>query len=347
MNKEKILVAMSGGVDSSVTAALLKEAGHEILGVSMALYDGCDDFADAKAVADRLGFDHVVVDLSERFETEVVSPFVESYLTGQTPNPCIRCNRAMKFSALWDFGSENGCDAMATGHYAQIAPHEGGLGLFAGIDPTRDQTYFLFLLNQPLLARIRFPLGMLNKAKVWEKAKALDLAAAHRPESREVCFVPEDDYLTFVESRAPGLIRPGNIVDLDGKILGQHEGVHRYTIGQRKGLGIGWTEPLYVLEIRPDTAEVVVGANDGLYAPGLVAGSMNWIFGAPPKDGQKALVKIRYNHPGVMATLHPAKGEKCEIRFDKPVRAIAPGQAAVAYDGDRVIGGGWIEGALV
>lgn len=357
MSQKRILVAMSGGVDSSVAAALCCEAGHEVIGVSMKLYDadlpgppeGCcsaDDFDDARAVARKLDFPHYVVNLMERFANEVIANFITEYVAGRTPNPCILCNDALKFEALRAKAVELECDAMATGHYARIAQRRDRFALLAGLDATRDQSYFLFTLTQKQMPQVLFPVGELTKTQVRSKAAALGLAVSEKPESREICFVPNDDYAAFLEKRAPQAILPGQIVDREEKVLGEHQGIHRFTIGQRRGLGIAHSEPLYVVALDPVHARVVVGTVKDLESGGLIAHRMNWIEGAPPATGTEALVKIRYYHAGVRAWLEPEENDTCRIRFSEPLRAVAPGQAAVAYNGDRVIGGGWIERAL-
>lgn len=354
MKKEKILVAMSGGVDSSVAAALLVRAGYECVGVTMHLfgpdtlctdsgYETPDQHEGAREVAEVLGIEFHVVDLSEDFHKNVVSPFIKQYAAGRTPNPCVVCNRELKFQALWEKGRQLGCDAMATGHYVISKQHQGRPALFKGHDLTRDQSYFLFLLNAAQLQRARFPLGEMKKTEVRALAAELNLPAAEKPESREICFVPDDDYVSYIEKAVPGIARAGNIVDRDGKVLGQHQGIHRYTTGQRKGLGIAFSEPLYVIEIRPEQNEVVVGIKKDVFDTEIFVRNCNWISGEPPQPGTEALVKVRYKHSGVMATIFPLADNAGRIVLSQPVSAITPGQAAVAYDGDRVLGGGWIE----
>ena len=357
IHPKRVLVAMSGGVDSSVAAAICAEAGAEVIGVSMQLYDASgrsehgdccspEDFEDARSVAQAMGFPHYVVNLQDRFAREVIDDFISEYRIGRTPNPCIRCNDALKFDALRIKAMELECDAVATGHYARISAAGPRLDLRTGIDMDRDQTYFLFTLTQTQMRQVMFPVGEMTKTQVREKAASFGLRVSDKAESREVCFVPNDDYIAFLESRIPESARVGKILDQLGNVLGEHQGVHRYTIGQRRGLGIAHPHPLYVTGIHPESGDIVVGAYDDLLSPGLIARRMNWIDGTPPQSGTPALVKIRYQHSGQQAKLFPREDGGCEIRFENPVRAIAPGQAAVAYDQDRVIGGGWIERAL-
>lgn len=358
MGKGKILVAMSGGVDSSVTAAICRQEGYEVIGVTMRLFDSKpklpngesekeEDFADAKAVADKLGFPFSVLDLSQNFSKVVVNNFIAEYSSGRTPSPCIGCNNALKFGALAKKAKELGCVAMATGHYARIVPYQGRYALMTGLDKTRDQSYFLFTLTQEKMKFIRFPIGGLTKVKVREKAKKYGLKVAEKSESREICFVPDDDYVAYLEKHAPDLLHPGNIVNRADDILGNHRGIHRYTIGQRKGLGVAYKVPLYVLELRPKTNEVVVGVKEELGVKGLYGGRINWLDEEPLKPGTEVEVKIRYKQKGLLATCHPADDGGCEFHFKDLVDAVAPGQAVVAYIGDRVVCGGWIERALV
>ena len=351
--KMRVLAAMSGGVDSSVAAALLVQQGHEVVGVSMKLHhaktdrDGAcctlDDFNDARAVADRLGIAHYVVNLVERFDQCVIADFLSEYAKGRTPNPCIRCNDHLKFRALMHKADELECDALATGHYAIIRQSGDGFDLLRGADPTRDQSYFLFTLTGQQMRRVLFPVGEIAKDAVRGIAREMNLPVAEKSESREICFVPDDDYRGWIEQHHREMIRPGRLVDKNGKVLGKHNGVHRFTIGQRKGLGISHPTPLYVIALRPESGEVVVGDNDDLMRSSLVADAFQFSRGVPEALGQRLLVKIRYNHPGVFGTMTQLDDRRMRIDFERPVRAITPGQAAVVYDGDRVVGGGWIE----
>lgn len=350
-------MAMSGGVDSSVTAAICHEAGYEVVGVSMRLYDASDqsacgsccspdDFDDARAVAGKMGFPYYVLNLADLFQKEVIGNFVDEYLKGRTPNPCIHCNNDLKFTALLDKAAQLECRYMATGHYARIERTDGRWGLFRGDDPTRDQSYFLFTMTQKQMDTVRFPIGAMAKTEVRAKAAELGLNVAEKAESREICFVPDDDYVAFLESKIPRIAREGKILNRRGEQLGTHQGVHRYTVGQRKGLGISNPTPLYVLQLRPGENIVVVGDEAELYSNGLYAAGMNWPPDTVPEAGTEVLVKIRYKHAGVPAKVYPDGAGGCEFRFEKPVKAVAPGQAAVAYVNDEVIGGGWIERAL-
>jgi tRNA-uridine 2-sulfurtransferase len=352
----RIVVAMSGGVDSSVTAALLAEAGHEVIGLSMQLYDqregqvtfgSCctlDDIYDARRVAALIGIPHYVVNFEGRFHDEVVTNFVDEYLRGRTPLPCVHCNATLKFDVLVERAEGLGADAVATGHYARV-----GLGeqnrrtLLRGVDPAKDQSYFLFSLTQAQLARARFPLGDLAKPDVRAMARARGLPVADKRDSQEICFVPNDDYAAFVERHAVGKLRPGLIVDAGGRTLGRHEGVHRFTIGQRKGLRLSAGVPLYVTGIDADTARVTVGPREALDRATLTAAAVNWVSGMTPAAQRRALVQIRSRHVPAAATVTPLDERRARVDFDIPQPAITPGQAAVFYDGDEVVGGGWIE----
>ena len=355
MSAERVVVGMSGGVDSSVAAALLVEAGHDVIGVTMQLAGSesrccsLDDADDARRVADRLGIRFYVANYEERFHEEVILPFADAYLAGRTPIPCVVCNRRFKFHHLLERARALGADAVATGHYARIEsdPDDGALRLLRGVDPAKDQSYFLFDLAPAQLERIRFPLGGLCKRTVREKARALGLATAEKPESQEICFVPDGDYARVVErlrpERLPG---PGEIVDGQGDLLGHHEGIHHFTVGQRRGLGLSTPEPRYVRALDPARNRVVVGLESELGCSGAQVGGVSWTRGRPPSAGHRVQVKIRYRHEGAAAKLVPGQGEVVEVHFEEPVRALAPGQAAVFYEGEEVLGGGWIAGPL-
>ncbi len=356
----RIVVAMSGGVDSSVAAALLKAQGHDVIGLSMQLYDqggggaafgSCctiDDLHDARRVAASLGVPHYIVNLERRFEESVVANFVQEYLAGRTPLPCAHCNSELKFSELLDRASGFGADAVATGHYARVRHDRptGRWSLLRGVDPAKDQSYFLFALTQAQLARALFPLGGMTKAHVRDLARSYGLNVADKPDSQEICFVPGNDYAAVVEQRAPDAIRPGPVVDAAGRTLGQHSGIHHFTVGQRKGLGISSPAPLFVVAIDAAARTVVVGSREQLLRTALHAARVNWIAGAAPEHPVRADVQIRYRHTAAAATVEPRGIDRAKVVFDVPQSAVTPGQAAVFYDGDEVVGGGWIEGAL-
>jgi tRNA-specific 2-thiouridylase len=352
----RIVVAMSGGVDSSVAAALLAEQGHEVIGVSMQLYDqregqasfgSCctiDDLHDARRVAGAIGIPHYILNFESRFDEAVVSNFIREYGAGRTPIPCAHCNADLKFSTLLERAVGFGADALATGHYARIdRAKDGTLLLRRGADSSKDQTYFLFSLTQDQLARAAFPVGHLDKPAVRAHARRLQLRVAAKPDSQEICFIPDGDYAAFIERSAPELQRPGTLVDQSGSVVGSHAGVHRFTIGQRKGLGLSAREPLYVLEIRPDTAQVIVGPRDALGRTQLTASGVNWVSGRPEESWRRVTAQIRHRHDAAPARVRALDGRRAEVEFDAPQNAITPGQAAVWYDGDVVVGGGWIE----
>jgi tRNA-specific 2-thiouridylase len=358
----RIVVAMSGGVDSSVAAALLAEQGHDVIGVSMQLYDQSegdgrsasaaafgtcctiDDLHDARRVAASIGIPHYILNLENRFDEQVVSNFIREYTAGRTPIPCAHCNADLKFSTLLERALGFGADALATGHYARVdVAQDGRYRLRRGADPTKDQTYFLFSLTQEQLARACFPVGALGKQQVREHARRLALRVASKPDSQEICFVPDGDYARFIERVSPQSRRPGTLVDRDGAVLGAHDGVHRFTVGQRRGLGLSAREPMYVLAIRPDTSEVVVGPRDALGRTTLTASQVNWVSGEPAADWMAVTAQIRHRHTPAPARVRASEIDRAELVFDQPQTAITPGQAVVFYDADVVVGGGWID----
>jgi tRNA-specific 2-thiouridylase len=352
--RPRIVVGLSGGVDSSLAAALLVEEGYEVVGVTLHLAGSAsrccslDDAEDARRVAEQLGIRYFVANYREEFRREVMEPFADAYLAGRTPIPCVVCNQRFKFGRLMARARALGADVVATGHYARVAHDEdaGELQLLRARDPAKDQTYFLFDLGQEQLARIRFPLGELTKREVRERARALGLATAEKPESQEICFVPGGDYASVVEALRPGQAPgPGDVVDGDGRVLGRHAGVHRYTVGQRRALGVAGPERLYVRALDAAHNRVVVGPESALAAAGARLEGVRWT-GAAPSGARRALVRVRYRHPGADATIEPTGDGGARVLFDAPVAAVAPGQAAVFYEGERVLGGGWIAGAI-
>jgi tRNA-specific 2-thiouridylase len=353
----RIVVAMSGGVDSSVAAALLAEAGHDVIGLSMQLYDqregdsgygsccSLDDLHDAGRVARRLNIPHYIMNFEREFQRTVVANFVGEYMAGRTPIPCSHCNSDLKFATLLDRAHGFGADAVATGHYARIGvdSRSGLYELRRGRDGGKDQSYFLFSLSQEQLARASFPVGHLSKDAVREVARDLGLAVADKPDSQEICFVPDGDYAAFIEKQTGDRQSGGAIIDRSGQVLGQHGGIHRFTVGQRKGLGIAAAEPLYVLQLRPADKTVVVGPRPELERTTLTASQVNWIAGTPPEGTLRITAQIRHRHQPAPATVRALDGNRAAVHFDAPVMAITPGQAVVFYDEDVVVGGGWID----
>jgi tRNA-specific 2-thiouridylase len=342
----RIVVAMSGGVDSSVTAALAARTGAEVIGVTLQLYDhgeavrrsgACcagQDIYDAKMVADRLGFAHYVLDYESRFRNSVIDRFVDEYAAGRTPVPCASCNQGVKFVDLIAFARELGADCLATGHYVRRVVNGGRAELHKGADPRRDQSYFLYGTTRDQLDFLRFPLGDMPKDEVRRIAAEVGLEVAAKPDSQDICFVPDGDYAGLVKRIRPETETPGDIVDLDGRVLGRHRGVVHFTVGQRRGIELGGQkEPLYVIRIEPERGQVVVGPRRALAVEALRVGEWNWLA----EDQQEVEVKVRSLAPAVAASR-----EGDWVRFDRPEYGVAPGQAAVAYDGTRLLGGGWI-----
>ncbi|HWT11699.1 MAG TPA: tRNA 2-thiouridine(34) synthase MnmA [Allosphingosinicella sp.] len=344
----RIVVAMSGGVDSSVVAALAARSGAEVIGITLQLYDhgaavgrarSCcagRDIYDARAVADRLGIAHYVFDYESRFRTSVIERFAEEYANGRTPVPCISCNQGVKFTDLLALARDLGADCLATGHYVRRAMGASGAELRRAADPARDQSYFLFATTRDQLDYLRFPLGALPKAAVRDAARELALGVADKPDSQDICFVPDGDYARLVAQVRPEAARSGEIVDREGRVLGEHGGLIHFTVGQRRGLDIGGQAgPLYVLRLEPETRRVVVGPKQALAVRTARLSGLNWL-GEDQSDG--LTVKVRS-----LARPVPARLEDSDIHFKTPEFGVAPGQAAVIYQGDRVLGGGWIE----
>lgn len=353
----RVVIGMSGGVDSSVAAYLLKEQGYDVVGLTMKVWlnecisqaeDACcgpSAVADARAVAHKIGIPHYVIDESLDFDQTVIGYFAAEYRAGRTPNPCVVCNEKVKFGALWTKAAALGASYLATGHYARVERLENGAcTLRKGTDTRKDQSYFLFSLSQEQLGRTLFPLGNLSKPEIREIARRIGLKVADKADSQEICFVPGNDYKAFLCQRLGGSeFDKGGIYDKTGRFLGGHGGIELFTIGQRKGLPGGSPEPRYVIDIDPETRRVIVGTAADLLTETFSITQCRWHKNEPPKGPFEAVVKIRHGHPGAPATVTPLAGGRAEIRLHTPQRAVTPGQAAVCYEGDAVLGGGWIE----
>ena len=363
-HKTRVVAAMSGGVDSSVVAAMLKAEGYDVIGITLQLYDhgaaiekkgACcagQDIHDARNVADQIGIPHYVLDYESRFREQVMEDFADTYLAGSTPIPCIRCNQTVKFSDLLRTAKELGADCLATGHYIRRAEGEHGPELHRARDASRDQSYFLFATTRAQLDFLRFPLGDLPKTEVRELAETFNLPVAAKPDSQDICFVPEGSYAKVVEKLRPGSGRAGEVVHLDGRVLGEHEGVINYTIGQRRGLGVATGEPLFVVKIDAPKRRVLVGPREALMTRGLLLEELNWLGQGSLEDaahaGAPVLIRVRSTRPPVPGRLGFEHGQPA-VFFDAPEEGVARGQAAVLYDpegGSRILGGGFIARAL-
>jgi len=353
VEETRVVVAMSGGVDSSVVAAMLADEGYEVIGITLQLYDygeairkkgACcagQDIHDAKRVAESMGIPHYVLDYESRFKQDVIDDFVDGYLHGETPIPCVSCNQSVKFRDLLGTAKDLGADVLATGHYIQRKMGQKA-ELHRGADPAKDQSYFLFATTQEQLDFLRFPLGGMHKEQTRELAKKYGLIVQDKPDSQDICFVPNGNYASVIERFQPGSLDAGDIVDEQGTVLGQHEGIINFTVGQRRGIGIAYHEPLYVLRIEPETKRVVVGPKTSLAKQTIRLRDVNWLGDEALKEGQPLTVKYRSTHQGVPANIHvDAQGEG-QVQFEEPQYGISPGQACVVYDGSRVLGGGWI-----
>ncbi len=354
---KKVVVGMSGGVDSSVAAYLLQKQGYEVIGVTMQIWQeetcevqeengGCCGLSaaeDARRVSECLGIRHYVMNFRKEFRQNVIDYFVREYLRGRTPNPCIACNRYVKWESLLKRSMEIGADYIATGHYARIDRLENGrYAIRHSVTASKDQTYALYSLTQEQLAHTLMPVGEYEKDEIRRLAEELGLPVAHKPDSQEICFVPDHDYAAFIDRETGGRVEPGNFVDVEGRVLGPHKGITHYTVGQRKGLGLAMGRPVFVTEIRPETREVVIGENEDIFRKRLLADHVTFMSVPEIRGEVRAMAKIRYNHGGAECVLRKVGQDLIEVIFESPQRAITPGQAVVFYDGDYVLGGGTI-----
>lgn len=350
-----VVVGMSGGVDSCATAMILKEEGYRVIGVTLKVWKdeenpdkrwqdrSCCKVGVARYVAQRLGIEHRVIDVQPEFRRSVIEDFIDGYLGGETPNPCVRCNERIKFGRLYEIAMEFGADFLATGHYVRLEKNETGRHrLRRAADARKDQSYFLYRLRAEILPRLIFPLGSMQKSDVWRRVESLDLPADEMKESQEICFVTQQDYRQFLSLEAPQATRPGRIVTSQGKVLGEHQGVAFYTVGQRRGLGISAPERLYVVELRPDENTVVVGAESELLCEELAANDLNLFMEGPLRQPMDVEVKIRYRHASVPARIEPMDDLTVRVKLQSPQRAVTLGQSVVFYRGDELIGGGII-----
>jgi tRNA-specific 2-thiouridylase len=342
MPPKQVAVAMSGGIDSSVAAALLKNQGYKVFGITMKLYSrrGENPAGLAKQVAESLGIPHYAIDLRRPFQRQVIKPFCTEYGQGRTPNPCIACNQYIKLGLLLDKALNMGADYLATGHYVRIEPDPSGYRLLKGIDPGKDQSYFLYTLGQEQLRYLLMPMGSFYKNQTRRMARELGLPNTTKHESQDICFIPDNDYHSFIAKHIPS--KPGDIIDTDGIVLGRHKGLAHYTVGQRQGIGLASDKRLYVLKLDAINNRLVVGRQSQLLSNRLVASRLSWVSGKSPQDGDSITARVRYKSTGADASLH-FNNDTAEVRFSQPQRAISPGQSVVFYQGEAVSGGGIIE----
>ena len=351
MSNKKVLVAMSGGVDSSAAAALLLEQGYEVAGATMQIWSADEinknpqlneAVNDAKAVANTLGIEHHVFDLSEQFGQNVIAPFINDYLNGRTPNPCVFCNKTMKFGLFLDKALEMGFDCIATGHYARIEKDEKGYHLIHSAFDSKDQTYVLYNMTQHVLEHLLLPVGGMDKSEIRKYAEKAGIEVANKPDSQEICFVPDDDYAKYILEHSNYTDKKGSFVDINGEVIGEHMGIIHYTVGQRKGLGVAFGEPRYVVEVDAENNRVMLGKNEDTFSTSLIAEKVNFISGNIPSTAITVEAKIRYGAKSTKATVIPEENGLFRVEFNTPVRAVTAGQSVVFYNGDEVIGGGII-----